>query len=92
MPDCSGNELIFYWLGMTLLIVLELLVFFLKNFVAAITEVVSDDTKEVELSSEAASALVLRVVKCSFAVELNDVRKQIRVAIKEVFILVLVKK
>ena len=77
---------------MTLLIVLEIVVFFLEYFIAAITEVVPDDTKEIEFSSEATSALVFRVMKCSFAVKLNDVCKEIGIAIKEVFIFGLVKE
>lgn len=77
---------------MTLLIVLEIVVFFLEYFIAAITEVVSDDTKEIELPSEATSAFVFRVMKCSFAVKLNDVCKEIGIAIKEVLIFGLVKE
>ena len=92
MPDCLGNELFSCWFGVALLIVLELFVFFLEYFVAAVAEAVTDDAKEVELSSEAASAFVFRIVKCSFAVELDDVCEEIGVAIKEVFILVLVKE
>ena len=77
---------------MTPLIVLEIVVFFLEYFIAAITEVVSDDTKEIELSSKATSAFVFRVMKCSFTVKLNDVCKEIGIAIKEVFIFGLVKE
>lgn len=77
---------------MTLLIVLEIVVFFLEYFIAAITEVVSDDTKEIELSSKATSAFIFRIMKCSFAVKLNDVCKEIGITIEEVFIFGLVKE
>ena len=77
---------------MPALVILEFIVLFLKDFVAAVAEMVIQDAEEVQLSFEAAGALVLGIMQCSPTVKLDDVAEEIRVAIEEIFISFLVEE
>ena len=77
---------------MAFLVIHEFVVFFLEELVAAITEVIFHDAKKVQFSLEAACAFVLREVQFSLAIKLDYVGKEVRIAIKEIFVPFLVEE
>ena len=92
LPGCYGYKICVFWFGVALLIIQKLVVFFLKDLVAAIAKMVFHDPEEVQLSFKTTSAFIFRVMQGSFAIELNDVTEEVRVSIKEVFVPILVEE
>ena len=58
----------------------------------AICKVVCYNTEKVEFAGEAASAFIFGVMKSSFAVKLNDVGEEVRIAVEEIFVSVSVEE
>lgn len=77
---------------MPALIIFKFIVVFLEDFITALTEIVLHDAEEVELSFKATSAFILRVMQSSAPVKLDDVAKEIGVAVKEVFVSLFVEE